>query len=304
MRTLIHTALLLAALPLAGCDDTLFGENAAPDLSQSGTAPGTHRQYGTPVKLGDGQARSYVVLDAKNGNAPLEIGVALNERAMEGLPAPMNHGGGDGGHAHVDSHEFILPLPAQNSTPFKLIELNWNPAGHEPPGVYDIPHFDFHFYTITKAERDAILPTDPQYAAKANNMPAAAFIPPFVALPLPPGVPPVTAAVPRMGVHLSDMRSPEIQGMLGKPELFKPFTTTFIHGAWNGQVTFFEPMITRAYIMDKKAQTDPAKRDEVIPLPVAQRYSPAGRYPAAYRITYDAQAKEYRIALTQLTARN
>ena len=304
MRTLIASAIVLAALPLAACNDSLFGNDAKPDLSQSGTTPGTHRQYGTPVKVGDGQARSYVVLDAKNGNAPIEVGVALSERAMDGLPAPMDHGGGDGGHAHADSHEFILPLPAQNPTPFKLVELNWNPAGHEPPGVYDIPHFDFHFYTITKAERDAILPSDPQYAAKANNMPAADLVPPFVALPLPPGVPPVAAAVPRMGVHMSDMRSPEIQGLLGNPQGFKPFTTTFIHGAWDGKVTFFEPMITRAYLMAKKTETDPAKRDETIALPTAQRYSPAGHYPSAYRITWDAQAKEYRVALTQLAKRN
>jgi hypothetical protein len=305
MRTLLSSVVLAATLALVACSDSV-GSNGAPDLSQSGTAPGTHRQYGTPVKLGGGQARSYIVLDAKNGGAPLELGVAFDERAMDGLPAPMQMPPQEGGdaHAHVDSHEYILPLPAQNPTPFKLVELDWNPQGHEAPGVYDIPHFDFHFYTITKAERDAILPTDPQYAAKANNMPAAEFIPPFVALPLPPGVPPVTSAVPRMGVHMLDMRSPEIQGMLGRPELFKPFTTTFIHGAWDGKVTFFEPMITRAYIMGKKAETDPAKRDEIIALPTAQRYSPAGYYPSAYRITWDAQAKEYRIALTQLAARN
>jgi hypothetical protein len=26
------------------------------------------------------------------------------------------------------------------------VGLNWNPHGHIPPGVYDLPHFDFHFY--------------------------------------------------------------------------------------------------------------------------------------------------------------
>ena len=41
--------------------------------------------------------------------------------------------------------------------------------------------------------------------------------------------------------------------------------------------------------------------DSVIPVPTATNYEPAGYYPSAYRITWDAQAKEYRIALTQLT---
>jgi hypothetical protein len=36
-------------------------------------------------------------------------------------------------------------------------------------------------------------------------------------------------------------------------------------------------------------------------LPTSPKYSPAGFYPSAYRITWDAQAKEYRVALTQLS---
>jgi hypothetical protein len=62
-------------------------------------------------------------------------------------------------------------------------------------------------------------------------------------------------------------------------------------------------MITRAYIQSKKSATDPAVVDEVIPVSTAQKYSPAGYYPSAYRITWDAQQKEYRIALTQLSWR-
>jgi hypothetical protein len=295
MRTILASAVLLAAMPLAGCNDSVFGDTGTPDLSQSGTAPGTHRQYGTPLKVGDGQARAYVVLDAKRGNAPLEIGVALSERAMEGLPAPMPHGGGGaGGHAHVDTHEFLLPLPAQNPTPFKLVEMNWNPAGHEPPGIYDIPHFDFHFYTISKAERDAIVPSDPAFATKAANFPQAAYVPAgFMVLPPPPA--PVSA-VPVMGVHWSDLSAPELQGALGKPDAYRPFTKTFIYGSWDGRFTFWEPMITRAYLLTKP--------DVTVPISIPARVAAPGYYPAAYRVTYDAKAKEYRIALTQLAQRN
>lgn len=63
-------------------------------------------------------------------------------------------------------------------------------------------------------------------------------------------------------------------------------------------------MITRAYILSKKTTTDPAKIDEVIPVSTAQKYSPAGYYPSAYRITWDAEQQEYRIALTQLSWRD
>ena len=30
--------------------------------------------------------------------------------------------------------------------PLKWALLNWNPHGHIPPGIYDRPHFDVHFY--------------------------------------------------------------------------------------------------------------------------------------------------------------
>lgn len=282
----------------AACDDqpTAAGR---PALARAGDAPGTHIQYGTPVKLGDGLARTYAVLDARGGNAPTEVGVALDERALDGLPAPA--GGEHAGHG--DMHEYILPLPAQHGTPFQFVELDWNAAGHEPDGIYTTPHFDFHFYTISKAERDAIVKTDPQYAAKGNNLPAADLIPPFWIVPVPPGVPPVIAAIERMGLHLVDVRSPELQGMLGNPAGYRPFTKTFIHGAWDGRITFFEPMITRDYIVAKKDAADEAVRDEITPLPTPARYGAPGYYPTAYRITWDAERKEYRIALSGLTKR-
>jgi hypothetical protein len=106
-----------------------------------------------------------------------------------------------------------------------------------------------------------------------------------------------------MGVHWIDVRSPEIQGPLGHPENARPFTTTFIHGSWDGRFIFDEPMVTRAFILGRKTATTAAQRDSVIPLPAAAKYQPAGYHPAAYRVTWDEQAREYRVALTQLTRR-
>ena len=250
------------------------------------------------MPLGRGHARAYVLRDA--AGAPVEIGVALDELALEGLPAP-----GTGHHgAHGEMHEYIVPLPDGHGTPFQFVELDWNPGGHEPPGVYDTPHFDFHFYTITKAERDAIDPADPRYADRANRMPAADLVPQFNDVPRPPGTPVAATAVPRMGVHMVDVRSPELQALLGRPEAYRPFTATFIHGAWDGRVTFWEPMITRAHLLAKRAASDPSVRDELIELPLPKRYEVPGHYPLAYRIAWDAQAREYRVALARLTARS
>ena len=89
----------------------------------------------------------------------------------------------------------------QNPTPYQFVELNWNPQGHEPPGIYDLPHFDFHFYTISLEKRNTIDPSDPLWAQKANNVPAAEYIPTNYIPAGPPGVAPAEIAVPRLGVH-------------------------------------------------------------------------------------------------------
>src|SRR5688572_2651807 len=222
-----HSRILLSAsvavvLALAIVTTSTSKETRAAALAASGVKAPTLRRYGTTVKLGDGSARAYVTLDPTTG-ARLEIGIALDERALDGLPAAGSghHNGGAGGHAMP--HTFLLDLPTKYTAPFQFVELNWNPLGHEPSGVYEgVPHFDFHFYTVSKAEREAIVPSDPQFAAKANNVPSAEFVPPFTVALAPPGTQPAAVAVPMMGVHWSDVRSPELQELLGNPEGYAP----------------------------------------------------------------------------------
>lgn len=110
--------------------------------------------YGAPVTVGAGQARSYVLLDRET---PLEIGIALSEAALTDLPV------------EAMMYEYLLPLPATNPTPIRLVELDWNPMGHPPPQIYTVPHFDFHFYTVTQPERDAIDPADPDFQVKVET---------------------------------------------------------------------------------------------------------------------------------------
>jgi hypothetical protein len=104
---------------------------------------------------------------------------------------------------------------------------------------------------------------------------------------------PAQASVPRMGLHWIDTSSPEL------PPRNQPFTATFILGSWDGKVIFDEPMITREFIL---GQRDKAAAQE-IPVPAAQSYRPAGFYMDSYRVSFDAQTGEYRIALTGLSRR-
>src|SRR5690606_33501005 len=119
-------------------------------------------------------------------------GVAMSESAFDALPAPRqmpavvaeasghdaakgNGHGAHAAHAEIDSHTRLLDLPGWNPTPYTFVEVNWNPAGHEPNGVYDEPHFDLHFWTASQALRESIVPTDPTYGAKAGALPPEAY---------------------------------------------------------------------------------------------------------------------------------
>jgi len=232
----IHPVLLLTvAGVIASPTEILQAQNNRLADASAGApryvAPAAVR-YGEAVKLGNGHARAYLIAD-KSG-APRELGVAFDEAALDGLPAA-----GTGHHdGHMMTHEYILSLPAGNKTPFTFLEMNWNPMGHEPEGVYqDVPHFDFHFYTISKAARDSIVPTNPEFEKKGGNLPPAEFVPPFNAALGPPGVEPAKLVVPMMGLHWVDLRSAELQKLLGKPDGYKPFTATFIYGSWTAAST-------------------------------------------------------------------
>ncbi len=251
----------LVPLPLAGCGGT------------AAAVPAAETVYGAAVAIGAGEARVYTLT---RGDAPAEVGVALSPAALDGLPSD----GAPGGIMMPDGHhtyDLILPMPEGNPTPYRFVGLGWNPAGHEPPGIFDRPHFDFHFYTMTEAERAAILPSDPGYEAKSGNEPAADFVPAgYIRFP---------GAVPLMGAHWGDPKSPELNG--------EPFTETFLYGSWDGRLTFAEPMVTKAFI----EETADFRR----PIAVPPRYDRAGWYPTEYRVYRDAASGEYRVALSGLT---
>src|SRR3954469_14620282 len=84
-RFAIASAFTTLALALA-CSDA--SSPTTPDVQLSREfGRSVHRQYGAPLRVGNGRALTYVVIDQKNERTPLEIGIALDERALEGLPA-------------------------------------------------------------------------------------------------------------------------------------------------------------------------------------------------------------------------
>jgi hypothetical protein len=95
--------------------------------------------------------------------------------------------------------------------------------------------------------------------------------------------------VPQMGAHWVDLTSPE----------FQPggtFTRTFIWGSYHGKFIFFEPMITRQYLL-----THPG---DLINIPQPSAYQSSGWYAKKYCIEYSSDPAQYTIALLDLTFQN
>lgn len=172
-----------------------------------------------------GKAWTWIRL-SKSGN-PERVGITIDSLAMRSLDPGEGH---NNGHSHVNSISVNFPSQA-GATPFRHAMLDWNPLGHEPAGLYDKPHFDFHFYMIPESERMAI----PAYEADSlrfKDYPAPSYMPATYV--------PIAGGVPQMGAHWIDVTTPEINGA--------PFTQTFLLGSYSGKVLFYEPMITKAFL--------------------------------------------------------
>jgi hypothetical protein len=203
-------------------------------------------------KIGVHEGKSWSWIKVDKQGAPEQLALTIDDNALNSVPSANDEQ--SGGHNHENNIVIPIHPVGQKTTPFKFIFLNWNPAGHEPDGIYDLPHFDMHFYMTT--EEEVMAATD---MAKIENLPAPQYIP----LLHVPG-----AAVPQMGKHWVDVTSPELNGA--------PFTQTFIYGSYNGNVTFYEPMITQQFLKN----TTTFER----PIPQPEKYQKAGFYPTKMKI--------------------
>ena len=254
------------AIPTLAFAGILAFSTAVCDDEPSGPLTTTLR--GPEVAVAQGFARTELVLD--RDDQPQSLAVVFTEAALTGLPATTPQGGS----------EFVLPLPAGAALVFDHATLNWNPGGHPPPGIYDRPHFDAHFYMISIAERNTMTPADPQFAAKSTAQPGAQFIPGDYA-----GDP---FGIPRMGTHWVSRTAPEHHGA--------QFTKALVYGFYDAKMVFIEPMVTKAMLDARTAV------DEQLAVPAS--YPRPGRYPTRYSIKYDATAREYRIELSGFVARS
>jgi hypothetical protein len=245
---LSFVALAAMGLALAGCD-----KDNPTKPSLAGVFEGEQKA------VGNGNVRSWVSLDDQ-GN-PNAIGVTFTETALSNLPGnPL-------------STELALPQQA-SATPFNHLTFDWLSQGHDPAPIYGKPHFDAHFYMISRQERNAITPGPDMTPVESKYVPKDYVSGVF--------------AVPRMGVHWSESTAHEFHG--------QAFDMTCSYGFYKGNMVFIEPMLDKAFLETKQNVAAAIKQ------PAA--FQRTGLYyPTSCSIKYDAGKKEYSFALVGLTLR-
>lgn len=214
--------------------------------------------------LGKGSVYSWTKYS--NRQIPLELGLTVTGSAMKTAPDEM----------------VMISLRPQKKhyvPPFKHFTIDWNPNGHEPMGIYTVPHYDFHFFTI---------PYKVVRQITCQGADAAQCLQPVVAPLLPPNYAPTPEGVPLMGWHWVDITSPEFNG--------QPFSSTFIYGYYKGKTAFLEPMVALSFLETKPVVTYPVKQQAAV--------SENGYYPQNYRVDYNAALDTYNITLLNLKFRS
>lgn len=265
-HAILDMAKILFAIVLLTIPAQLFGQNSATtNFSNAPKAISLHEATfnGASQRLGDGTIYSWVKV---NHGKLTAIGVTFSEDALKNLPTEPPPG--------QEGTEYVLALPPEAAgTVFNHVGINWNPHGHGPTKIYDVGHFDFHFYLIPEKEREAITATGDDAAKTYKPVPAEYMPAGYILAP--------DSAVPKMGAHLADPDSHEFHG--------HGFTKTFLYGSYDGKIIFLEPMITKAFLETKPNITEAFK--------LPQTFEKAGSYPTKYSVRYDAEKKEYTVAL-------
>lgn len=209
--------------------------------------------------------------DRMAGKAVVAFGATVPMRAIDSAPAevPM-------AWPPVAAATIPLSPAAQAASGFDNITIFWEPHGH-PPGPYLMPHFDFHFNTISAAELGAIDCAD---STRPTQLPGSYELPDVDI----PGLGRLVGlCVPTMGMH--SMPVAELHATT-------PFEKTMVVGYYRGQPIFIEPMVTRSALL--------ARRTFQLAVPQVPNGPANVRYPRQFMAEYDSTAQQYRFVFSGL----
>ncbi len=284
-----------APLP-AGAPAAAVAPKAGADAPRAAAPAG--RVLGAESEIGKGTVSTYTEISAQGELRT--IGIVFSPGALDGLPtdgSDFHHcfdknqdGAVDRATECLHSFEHVLPLPdavaRRKDVPFKWVLLNWNPHGHMPPGIYDLPHFDVHFFMEPIAKIFALQagPCGPelmrcdQFEVAKQPVPSNYIHPDFKD---------VDGVVPAMGNHLVDLTGPEFQK--------QPFTRSWIFGSYGGRIIFYEEMVAHRTLVNTTQSCSPIKQPKGV--------ATAGYYPTLSCLRHDATTGDTTVSLEQFVFR-
>jgi hypothetical protein len=239
---------MVTAVSLAGCAET-----APQHQTMEG---GCAEAYGANVC-------TWATLDGTGGL--VEFGATIPISAVEQAPHEMEM-------VWPPVATAVVPLPGEVRAAMGLdhVTVYWEAHGHAP-GPYLTPHFDFHFYNISAAAREAI---DCGDETKPAALPASYAL---VDVDIPELGMLVGLCVPDMGMHAL------VASELERDEVFDG---TMVIGYYHGAPIFVEPMIARDMLMRRQSFD--------LPMPAVSALPEGVRYPERFRAEYDAVSDGYR----------
>lgn len=280
-------------------DSASAASKAAEGLSYTGPCA----EYGGSGEMGQGSFTTYTQFD---GDKPLTVGVLAPAKTFTGLPTdPPNEGlycadkNQDGTTDRATEcsggYERQITLghkATQNKDlPFTYSLINWNPTGHVPPGVYNVPHFDIHFYMdFTNAERLAIragtcdILVNCDDVKKLTNLPDKKYLPEGYT---------IQAPEPAMGNHMIDAEGHEWHQS-------DSFTHSFIYGVSDKEIIYYEPMVTLKWFTDLIAGTT---ENQCFDIKKPAAWQKTGYYPTKYCLDYVKNRDEVRAYLSDFVLR-
>ena len=216
----------------------------------------------------DGEVCTWGTLD---GDQVTEFGATVPLQAIESAPLDLEM-------VFPPPAVAVIPLPEEvtQATGFNHLMINWEHHGH-PPALFAVPHFDFHFYTVSPA---VVASMDCSDLSKPAQLPEAYALPDVT---IPEIGELVGLCVPSMGMHA--MPADEL-------DQTDPFGASMIVGYYGGDVMFVEPMIARATLLAAEGFT--------MNVPTVATAGANVRWPSRFEATYDEATRTYRFTYSGL----
>lgn len=213
----------------------------------------------------DGARLTTWALVSPHDNSVLAVGGSMSIRLFENQPQePGPYPAG--AVASLDFPELV-----QATTYFNHLEIHSNPHGHPTspfaadPNHFRVPHFDFHFYTVSE---EAV------WAVPGQAPP----LPPVSADHLPAGYAQAGPSEAQMGRHSQSFSELAKTG---------PFSAAMIAGFTTDgtQMSFIEPMVNRDTLL--------ARQDFTLDVPMPQTFGRDTLYPTQFQASYQGSAYHF-----------